>query len=120
MPMQPSRALDPPLKQGTVEGVLEITCAQLRHGLDDFQPSEVGRVAHGRAPVSADDGNMQQFGAHLNKPYSCIPIIRADCRFQRFSQRIGGNPLLQFGPMSETILKRDDELSVAESKGTRS
>ena len=84
--MQPSRALDPPLKQGAVEGVLEITCAQRRHGLDDFQPSEVGRVAHRRAPVSADDGEMQQFGAHLNQPYSGIPIIRADCGLQSFSQ----------------------------------
>jgi len=35
-------------------------------GLDDFQPAEVGRVAHRRSPVSADDGEMQQFGAHLN------------------------------------------------------
>ena len=84
--MQPSRALDPPLKQGTIEGVLKITCAQRRHGLDDFQPSEVGRVAHRWPPVSADEGKIQQFGAHLNQPYSGIPIIRADCRLQRFSQ----------------------------------
>ena len=84
--MQPARALDPPLKQGAVEGVLEISRAQRRHGLDDFQPAEVGRVAHRRSPVSADDGEMQQFGAHLNRPYSGVPIIRADCRFQCLRQ----------------------------------
>ncbi|MBV8834150.1 MAG: hypothetical protein JO108_33545 [Acidobacteriaceae bacterium] len=77
-------------------------------------------MAHRWPPVSADDGKMQQFGAHLNQQYSGIPIIRADCRFQRFSQRVGGNPLLQFGPMSEAILARGDELSVAELKGTPS
>ena len=84
--MQPARALDLPLKQGAIKGVLEVSCAQRRHSPDDFQPPEVGRVAHRRSPVSADDGEMQQFGAHLNQPYSGVPIIRADGCFQCLRQ----------------------------------
>jgi hypothetical protein len=49
--VQPARALDPSLKESTVKGVLEISRAQRRHCLDDFHPSEVGRVAH-RGPQS--------------------------------------------------------------------
>jgi hypothetical protein len=60
---------------------------------------------------------MQQFGVRLNQPYSGVPIIRADCRFQCLRQRVGGYPLLQFGPVGESILAPDDELSVAETKG---
>jgi hypothetical protein len=100
--------------------VLEISGTQRCHRLHDFQPAEVGRVAHRRSPVSAPDGEMQQLGAHFNQPHSGVPIVRADCRFQCVRGRIGGDPLLQFGTVSETILSGDDELSVTEAKGLRS
>jgi hypothetical protein len=61
---------------------------------------------------------MQQLGAHLNQPYSGVSIARVDCCLQCLRGRVGVNPLLQFSPVSETVFAGDDELGVAEAKGT--
>ena len=116
--VQPARAFDPSLKQRAIEGVLEIPSAQQRHGLDDFQPAEVGRVAHRRSPVSADQRDMQQLRARLNQPHCAVAIIGADCSDQCLGQRVCVDALLQLGPVREAILASDHELSIAKTKGT--
>ena len=52
---QPARALDAALKHRATKRELKVFRAQSRHRFDYFQPAQVGRVAHRRAPVAADE-----------------------------------------------------------------
>ena len=112
----PARAFNLPLKHGAIEGVLEVPRAQCRHCLDDFQPAEVGCVAHRRSPVSAPDWNVQQLRMRFDKPDCGIAIISADCRAQCPDNRVRFDPLLQCGPVGETILAGNHQLSIAKTK----
>src|SRR5690348_6133300 len=57
--MQPTRALDLPLKHGAIESVLIIPRAECGTGLNDLKPSKIGGVAHRRSPVPTPHRQMQ-------------------------------------------------------------
>lgn len=65
---EPARALDLSLQDGAIECVLMIACSEFGTGLNDFEPAQIGCVAHGRTPVPAPDGQMQHFGCRAQNP----------------------------------------------------
>ena len=48
------------LEHGTVESMLKVAGSKLSEGFDDFEPAEVGGMAHRRTPIAAPKWNVQQ------------------------------------------------------------
>lgn len=112
--VQPARAFDSPLKQRTVERVLVIARPKLDTSFDDVEAAEVGRMAHGRAPVAAPYRQVKHGGIG---PQDCdhgVAVAGPDRLLQRDGRRVGGDALLQRRPVDQAVLAGDDELSVAE------
>src|SRR5258708_7655705 len=97
--VKPTRAFQLPLEQSAIESMLEIARSQLGNRFDDLQPAEVGRVAHGRPPVSAPDRYMQQLRVLAQQPYYCITVIGTDGCIQQTGDCVGMNPLFQLRPI---------------------
>src|SRR5262245_6138282 len=102
MLMQPARAFELSLEQSSVECVLIILRTKGRHGLNDFEPSKIRRMAHGRAPIPTPQGNVQHSRVCAEQLDYFLAIIPVDRLPQKLSDRVPVDPLLQLRPTGES------------------
>ena len=117
--MQPAGALDLALQERAIEGVLDVLPTELGGDLDARETTEVGGVAHRRTPVAAADGEVQQRRVVVQEPTQRGVIVGADGGVDRTGVRVQFDPLLQRGPVRETVFAGEDELGVGEAERGR-
>jgi hypothetical protein len=101
------------LKYGAIERVLMVAGAQFGARLNNFDPSEIGSVAHGRAPVSAQYREVQHLGVLAQSRSDRGAVIGPDRVAQSGGCRMRANARFEHCPCGETVFARDDELRVA-------
>ena len=57
---QPFGTFELSLEHCAIEGMVKIARSELGYGFDDFEPAEVGGMAHRRTPIAAPDRNVKQ------------------------------------------------------------
>src|SRR5262249_11815320 len=116
---KPLCGFDLTLEQGTVEGALEIPPSKFGDRFDDFQPAEIGGVAHGRAPITAPDRHMEQLRIFAEHPNDRVTVIGVNGSLQEVCERVRINALLQFRPVGKAVFASDHQLSVAQPESCR-
>ncbi len=111
---KPVGAFDLALQKRAIERVLEVTGSELRDGLDDLEAAEVGRVAHGRPPVSVADRQVEQGRVGLKDANDLVAGVRANGLVQLMGQNVRFDPMLQLPPTGEPVLTGNHELGIGE------
>ena len=99
--------------------MLKIPRSELGDSLDDFEPAEIGSVAHRRSPVAAPHRKMQHLRVGPQNFNDGVAIIGANRAFQFVRCSTCADAMLERGPIRKTVFAGDDELRVAQSKGRR-
>src|SRR5688572_4410230 len=73
--VQPARTLDAPLQQRAIKRMLVITRTERGDRLNDFEPSQIGGVAHGRTPVAAPQRYVQQLRLCAQDSHDGIALV---------------------------------------------
>jgi len=91
------------INRSAVEGVLEIPRSELGDSLDDFEPAEIGSVAHRRSPVAAPHRKMQHLRVGPQNFNDGVAIIGANRAFQFVRCSTCGDAMLERGPIHKSV-----------------
>jgi len=92
--MEPSGAFDFSLQQRAVESVLKVARTEFGDGFDDFEAAQIRRMAHRRAPITADYRNVKQIWICAKQVDDPFAIVSPNGGVEGPRYRVSGDSLL--------------------------